>query len=207
MRQFTLFSEISRLERLTELGDPLVKLKEVIDFEAFRPTLEKALITEAKGPGGRPPFDKVMMFKVSILQQWNKLSNESMEYQINDRLSFQRFLGLTLDDKVSDENTIRDFKEGLKRTGFADVLFEEFLLMLERENLIGREGSIVDASFIEVPKQRNNRDENKKIKNGETPDEWLKDDKKAKNKLAQKDVDARWTKKNNVSYYGYKNHI
>jgi IS5 family transposase len=62
---------------------------------------------------------------------------------------------------------------------------------------------IVDASLIEVPRQRNTREENERIKNGETPEAW----KEAPAKLRQKDVDAKWTKKNGENYYGYKNHV
>jgi IS5 family transposase len=74
---------------------------------------------------------------------------------------------------------------------------------LESLNLVAKEGKIVDASFIEVPKQRNTREENETIKGGGTPETFLANQEKAR----QKDVDARWTKKNNVSYFGYKNHI
>ena len=72
---------------------------------------------------------------------------------------------------------------------------------LEGLGIVTRAGSIIDATFVEMPRQRNTRDENAKIKNGETPDEW--DDKKK----SHKDTDARWTKKNNETYYGYKDHI
>ncbi len=68
---------------------------------------------------------------------------------------------------------------------------------------MGKEGSIVDASFVDVPRQRNSRDENKQIKEGQVPPEW----KDKPNKLSQKDTDARWTKKNQETHYGYKNHV
>ena len=84
-------------------------------------------------------------------------------------------------------------------------LFETFHGSLHSAGLILAEGSIVDASFVEVPKQRNSRDENKEIKAGGTPEDWEEEENKAK--LAQKDMDARWTKKNNETFYGYKDHI
>ena len=78
--------------------------------------------------------------------------------------------------------------------------------MLEEANIIAHEGSLVDASFVEVPKQRNNRDDNKYIKEGKMPSNWDSKDPKSQNKLCQKDLDARWTKKGVVNYYGYKDH-
>ena len=68
--------------------------------------------------------------------------------------------------------------------------------------LIVNEGKIVDASFIEAPRQRNSREKNQQIKGGKVDELW--NDKPAKK--SQKDIDARWTKKNNQNYYGYKNH-
>jgi IS5 family transposase len=73
---------------------------------------------------------------------------------------------------------------------------------LEKHGLIAHEGKIIDASFVEAPRQRNTRDENKQIKEGIVPEEW----EKVPNKKRQKDTDARWTKKNNETHYGYKNH-
>jgi len=208
--QLNLLAEDNRLHRLTELGDPLTLVAQKIDWEMFHPIIAeglKTLKTEPKGPGGRPPKDYVMMFKVVMLQQWYNIADNATEYAINDRLSFQRFLGLRLNDKVVDEKTIWLFKENLKRAGIYDSLFGLFNEMLEHQGIITKEGSLIDASFVEVPIQRNSRDENAKIKKGETPEEWLVADPKAKNKLEQKDVDARWTKKNNQNYYGYKNHV
>ncbi len=69
--------------------------------------------------------------------------------------------------------------------------------------MVVSEGKIIDASFIEVPKQCNSREKNKQIKDGETPKSFDEN----RNKKEQKDLDARWTKKNNVSYFGYKNYI
>lgn len=76
---------------------------------------------------------------------------------------------------------------------------------MRAKGYIAQEGSIVDASFVEVPRQRNSCEDNKKIKAGELPEGW--DDPAKKNMVAHKDKDARWTKKNNQSYYGYKDHV
>jgi len=126
-----------------------------------------------------------------------------MEFAILDRLSFMRFLGLTLSDKVPDAKTIWLFREQLTKENRVEKLFGLFREECHKKNLIANEGKIIDASFVEVPIQRNTREENKQIKEGKTPDEW----KEKPNKLAQKDTDARWTKKNGKSYYGYKDHV
>lgn len=198
-----LFDEEFRLEKLTAQKDPLVKLDERIDFELFRPLLEEALNKESKGIGGARPYDYVMMFKILILQRYNNIGDDKMEFAILDRLSFMRFLGLTLGDKVPDAKTIWLFREQLTGKDWIEKLFNRFLEELKTKGLVVNEGKIVDASFVEVPIQRNSREENKKIKQGETPDEW----KENPNKMEQKDVDARWTQKNGKSYYGYKDHI
>ena len=197
------FDEEFRLEKLSEQKDPLVKLKERIDFELFRPLLEEAFYKEEKGIGGARPYDYVLMFKILILQRYYNISDDKMEFAILDRLSFMRFLGLTLSDKVPDAKTIWLFREQLTKENAVEKLFNLFKEELQKKNLIANEGKIIDASFVEVPIQRNSREENKQIKGGGIPDEW----KEKPNKLEQKDTDARWTKKNGKSYYGYKDHV
>jgi transposase, IS5 family len=206
MRQRELFEELDRLQELTALGDPLIILNEKIDWESFRKLLQK--IRPEKNPqnvrnAGRKPFDEVLMFKVIILQRLYNLSDDQMEFQLKDRRSFERFVsgGDTL-YYMPDAKTIWIYKERFKEHGIASKVFKQFSRQLEKKNLIATSGQIVDASFVEVPRQRNNRDENKHIKeSGTYPEEW--DD----NKKKQKDVDAQWTKKNNQKFYGYKNHI
>lgn len=178
-------------------------MNKIIKWEIFKPILTKIFKKEAKGPGGRPPYDYVMMFKILILQRLYNLSDEQMEYQINDRLSFMRFLGLSIKVDIPDQNTIWLFKETLTKNNAVKKLFEKFDEYLNTHGIIAKQGSIVDASFVEVPRQRNTRAENKEIKNGNVPKEW----KNNKNKLRHKDTDARWMTKNKTRHYGYKNHI
>lgn len=185
------------------MGDPLEGISQVINFEMFRPVLEEVFKRKDKSQRGRPAFNLILMFKILLLQQWYGMADDKAEYQINDRLSFQRFLGLSLGSKVPDAKTIWLFREKLVKSGAEKTLFTLFAEQLERKGIITRSGSIVDASFVEAPKQRNSRDENERIKSGETPEEW----KESPPKLRQKDTDARWTKKNHENHYGYKNHI
>ena len=202
MKQISLFAEENRLQKLSELGDCLERLK-IIDWKSFRPIIALALIRERKSNAGRPPFDCILLFKIIILQRLYNLSDDQTEYQTNDRMSFMRFLGLGLDDKVPDAKTIWLFKDTLTKAGIIDQLFSQFNRMLEERGIITHKGTIVDATFVDAPRQRNSRDENEKIKNGEIPEEW----KKNPHKMAQKDVDDRWTKKRDETHYGYKDHV
>ena len=197
------FDDVTRLDSLSAQGDPLEKLAVRIDWRIFVPILDMALRKEAKGPGGRPSYDSLLMFKILILQRYYNVSDEQMQYQITDRLSFQRFLGLRLEDRVPDQKTIWLFRDTLTKSEAIEPLFDAFNAQLKAEGLLAHEGQIVDASFVEAPKQRNTREENAKIKSGGIPEDW----KLHPAKLHQKDTDARWTKKNNVTYYGYKNHV
>jgi transposase, IS5 family len=196
-----LFDEEFKLNRISELGDPLEKLNKCIEWNLFRPILNKVMAKEVKGPGGRPPFDDVMMFKILILQEYFGLSDEQMEFQITDRFSFMRFWGLRTCSKVPDQNTIWNFREQLKEGDAVKQLFERFHRELQKQNLIVNKGKIIDATIVDVPVQRNNKEDNDQIKQGEIPAQW-----DAK-KLSHKDTDARWTKKNEEDFFGYKNHI
>lgn len=93
----------------------------------------------------------------------------------------------------------------MKNAGIMEELFERFDRELESAYPITHKGSIVDATLVDAPRQRNTRDENKKIKAGVVPKEWEKPERI--NKLRQKDTDARWTKKNQETHYGYKDHV
>lgn len=201
-RDYGFFDQDIRLSKLSELGDPLERLNKGIDFEYFRDLLETRLSKAPKGKGGRPPYDYVLMFKILILQRYYNLSDDQTEYQINDRMSFMRFLDLTISDDIPDSKTIWHFSERLTDLDLVEELFNLFKKELDRLGLIVNEGKIIDASFVEAPRQRNSKDKNDQIKQGKGSGLW----KDKPNKKRQKDVDARWTKKNNQSYYGYKNH-
>lgn len=203
--QIGFWDESLRLEKLSELGDSLERLNNAIDWEIFRPTLNKVFKKQAKGAGGRPPYDYLLLFKVLVLQRIYNLSDDQTEYQINDRMSFMRFLGLHLGDRVPDAKTIWLFRDTLTKANVVRVLFDAFNKQLEEANLITRTGTIVDATFVEAPRQRNSKDERDDIKQGKIPEEWQKP--KNKHKLRQKDVDATWTRKGNQTYYGYKDHV
>jgi IS5 family transposase len=145
---------------------------------------------------------KPLMFKIMILQRYYGLGDSQIEYQILDRLSFKKFLGLESGDKVPDEKTGWLFREKITESGFIEQIFEQFNQFLSSNGLIMNQGKMVDASFTIAPRQRNTREENKLIKEGRGDELW--NDKP--NKKKHKDIDARWTKKNNETFFGYKNH-
>ena len=217
--QQSFFDIDDRLKRLSDLGDQLETFRSAVDFELFRPELNAALSYTDRTEGGRPPFDPVLMFKILVIQATNNLSDERAEFLINDRLSFMRFLGLGLEDRVPDARTIWLFREKLTTAGAIKRLFEQFDAMLRQAGYIAMSGQIVDASLVAAPRQRNTDDEKKAIKEGRIPPNW-----KAKPaKLRHKDRDARWTVKFTkakpredgstppvdlaIPLFGYQNHV
>ena len=191
------------VEKLSKLGNPLEQLNRVVNFEMFRPLLEEKLLNpNKKNNAGCKPYDVVLMFKILLLKRFYHLSDDGAEYQINDRLSFKEFLGLSSGDRVPDARTIWLFQENVVERHLEESLFGLFNQHLDKLGLFMNQGQIVDASFVEVPRQRNTREENEKIKAGEGAGLWGEKPRKQR----QKDVDARWTKKNNQTFYGYKDH-
>ncbi|ESQ80286.1 transposase [Asticcacaulis sp. AC466] len=216
----SLFSLNDHLEALSKDGDPLEVLQKTVDFEYFRGRLIEGLGYGDGSKGGRPPFDPVMMFKALILQAQHNLSDARMEFMIRDRLSWMRFLGLSLGDRTPDENTIRHFRNRMTETGTLQQVMKAFDWQLHKKGYIPMSGQIIDASLVPAPKQRNTDSERDAIKSGKSAqDIWPN----APNKAAQKDIDARWTLKigGKVRYredgtplpmialpvFGYKSHI
>ena len=206
MGQFSFFDADKRLAVISAKGDPLGMIDRVVPFERFRAEIEAAVLTpakEKKSTAGRKPIDVIVMFRMLVVQSLYNLSDEQVEYQVRDRLSFTRFLRLGFEDSIPDATTLWLFRETLAKAGLIERLFERFGHHLEAKGYIARGGQMVDATIVPVPKQRNSREENEAVKIGKTPEEWEKDP--AKNR--QKDKDARWTKKHGKSFFGYKNHV
>lgn len=191
-----------RFKKLNE-RDALLQLDRFVNWEVFRPTLDAVRRPLPANHAGRRPYDNLLMFKGLVLQHLYNLSDEELEFQIRDRLTFMRFLGLHPEATTPDRNTFWGFRELLVKADVSKSLFVDFELHLHEQGYSARKGQIVDASFVEAPRQRNSREENETIKKGEVPPTL------AENPacLRQKDLDARWTKKNEETHYGYKNHV
>lgn len=202
MSQPGFFDLDDRFNKLNE-RDTLLRLNALVDWEIFRPTLQGARVQPRKSEAGRKPFDAVLMFKGLVLQHLYNFSDEELEFQIRDRFTFLRFLGLSPEDRIPDANTFWDFRELLTRADLIRPLFIAFDLHLEEKGFAARKGQIVDAAFVEAPRQRNSREENAAIKAGETPASLAENPAR----LRQKDLEARWAKKNDEDHYGYKNHV
>ncbi|MBV9530625.1 MAG: IS5 family transposase [Bradyrhizobium sp.] len=217
-RQPGFFDADERLLALSTAGDPLERLRAVVDFELFRPELEAALDRGDRCRAGRPPYDAVLMFRVLVLQTLYTLSDDQAEYQLRDRLSFMRFAGLALHDPVPDATTIWLFREQLTRSGALAQLFARFDRLLRERGYLAMGGQIVDATVIEARKPRLTRDEKATLRAGGTPSGW------SKARTRQIDRDGRWTLKRGrkqtppegtkrqgaeiaVPVFGYKNHI
>ena len=204
MGQPGFFDADKRLAALSKKGDPLEAIAALVPWESFRADIEAVVLTpepEKKSSAGRKPFDAIVMFRMLLLQSLYNLSDEQIEYQVRDRMSFTRFLGLEFEDDIPDGTTLWLFGEKLAQAGLVEKLFERFNQHLNAKGYIARGGQMVDATIVPVPKQRNSREENETVKRGETPAAW--EEKPAKNQ--QKDKDARWTKKHGKSFFGYKN--
>lgn len=199
--QTSFFDLDNRYAHLSKSGDPLERVNAVIDWELFRPVLNLVDKKERKSAAGRKPTDRVRMFKMLVLQNKYNISDEQLEYQVTDRLSFARFVGVMLAGDVPDARTVWAFRDALKEKNLLNQLIAQFDKALLNLGVQLNSGQIVDATFVPVPIQRNSAQSNAKIKAGETPEHWTA------NKVAQKDMDARWTKKAGVAHYGYKGHI
>jgi IS5 family transposase len=212
------FDVEERLAGLSKKGDDLERLAAVVDFELFRPELERAVPRADRSRGGRPPFDHVLMFKVLILQTQNNLSDERCEFYLRDRLTWMRFLGLGLGDAVPDANTIWTFREALTKAGAVERLFHLFDQELRAAGYLAMSGQLVDASLVAAPRQRTTRAEKQAIREGRIPEDWQQQPAK----LRQKDRDARWTVKTTkakpratgtpmvdlaIPAFGYQNHV
>jgi transposase, IS5 family len=209
-----------RYRTLSAAGDALERLARAVDLELFRPELEAALQRSDRAKGGRPPYDAVLMFKVLVLQTLHTLSDDQTEYQLRDRLSFMRFVGLALHDPVPDAKTIWLFREQLTRTGAIERLFRRFDAALRDQGLLAMGGQILDATVVQARPARLTAEEKTVVRDGKTPAGW------SPARRAQIDRDARWTLKRGrkrplpedgtsqhgrveiaVPVFGYKSHI
>jgi len=192
-----------RRRQLEARRDKLQDFNEMVPWSVLRPVLDQMLCPERKSKAGRQAIDVMLLFKLLVLKHLYNLSNEEVEYQAHDRASFRRFLGWSAEAEIPDATTLDKFEQRLREANLIDELFEQFASFLQQAGYEAKGGQIVDATLIPVPIQRNSREENQQVKQGDIPEAWQEQP----HKLSQKDRDARWTKKNGRSHFGYKNHI
>jgi IS5 family transposase len=138
----------------------------------------------AHAKGGRPPWPVVMMVKCLMLQKWFGLSDPQLEELLKDRLSFRRFVGLSLTDATPDETTFVKFRARLRKAERERALFDAVIKHLNQSGLVMKDGALVDATIIEAPTGRKREDG-----------------------TSTRDEDASFTKKHGRTYHGYKGHI
>lgn len=201
--QNSFFDLERRYASLSQAGDALERLNATIDWEIFRDILTRIDIKARKSTAGRPAICRILMFKLLILQRLHNLSDERLQYQVTDRLSFMRFLGLELSATIPDARTVWAFREQLKEHQLVEPLFDRLNQALLDQGVQLNSGQMIDATFVPVPIQRNDREDNAIIKAGAVPIDWA--NKPAKR--AQKDIDASWTSKGGQRHFGYKSHI
>jgi transposase len=152
--QIGLFDKEETSIKLSRLGNPLKKIRLSIDFESFRSELEATILNQKKkSKAGCRPYDVVMMFKIILLKNFYQLNDKQTEYQINDRLSFKEFLGLSSGDRVPNFHTIRIFQHKLRQNNVEERLIEQFHGYLREVGLSITEGKITDANCVKIPRQ------------------------------------------------------
>lgn len=194
----SLFAAEEREAKLNKLGDILQILEEHVDFAALAAAIDAAAPRPSRERGGRPPFPTEIMVRTLLLQQLYNLSDEQLEYQLLDRLSFQRFAGLRHSSQIPDRTTFWTFRERLMAAGASETIFEAANRELDKHGYLARGGQMIDASIVPAPKQHRPKGEKALIKEQAMPIDW------SPAKRRQKDIDAMWTKKHGKSYFGYK---
>lgn len=163
------FNVSDRYEALSETDDPLERLALVVDFEVFRRLLVAAHSRSVSGKGGRPPFGPALMFKILVLQRSIRC-RKTTEFQIKDRLAFQRFLGLGLEGTVPHATTVWLSRERLVKAKAIHRLFARFDAALTDRGYLAVGGQIIDATVVPAPEQRNTEAEKAAIKEGRIPE-------------------------------------
>ena len=165
MAQLGFFDADRRLAALSAKGDPLEAIGGLVPWESFRGDIEAVVLRPEdarKSNAGRKPIDAIVMFRMLVLQSLYNLSDEQVEFQVRDRLSFTRFLGLGFEDSVPDGTTLWLFRERLAKAGLIETLFARFGHHLEAKGYIARGGQMVDATIVRcrrtaTPKRRTKR--------------------------------------------------
>lgn len=174
-------------ENVRKNGDKLAEAESLIHWEAFRPIIAP-MYNNNSPRGGRPNVDEVVMVKLLVLQQWYGLSDPELERQVDDRLSFQRFLGFP--KKAPDYSTVWQFRERLAETGRHQLVWGELQRQLDEKGLKVKKGVVQDASFITSD-----------------PGHAPADKPRGEEARTRRSKDGRWAKKGSQSYYGFKLHI
>src|SRR3989344_4745888 len=187
-----------KYKKVKGLGDRLELMKQQIDWKPFIQIVKGAFdnYTEL---GGRPNTDEKVVVRCMLLQAWYGLSDPELEFQCNDRISFQNFIGL--DQKIPDFSTVWRIRDRLKEKGKDKLIWKELQDQLDEKGYEIKKGVIQDASFVEADTGRKRIQKEKKAE---------KEGKKIEYSEKQKkhiDRNGTFAVKNGQVYYGYKCHL
>ena len=195
--KFDLFAADARRCKIESLGDPLQIIARHIDFAQLASLIDALHPRPDAARGGRPPYPTEVMVRVLILKRLYNLSDEQVEYQLLDRMSFQRFCGLSDSSNVPDRNTVWQFAQRIGVDG-ATAIFQGVELQLQRHGYIARGGQAIDATLVSAPIQHLSKEDKAQLEQGQVPQDW------SPAKRRQKDLDATHTKKHGKRHHGYK---
>jgi IS5 family transposase len=136
----------------------LEEMTQVVPWDLFSVELNRFILRKQ---GGRPPYDLLLLFKMHLLQVWFALSDEACEYMVRDRLSFRRFLGITIDATIPDATTLENFRHDFEP--IAENVLSKLDGYFQEKGLLLKEGNMVDATFI----QANSRPHKDRSKNSD----------------------------------------
>lgn len=183
MHTLTDFALKEKYEKVKKLRSRLEEMNDLFDWNRFILLFPKRETTV-----GRPTYDKELMIKCLFLQSWYTISDEELEFQINDRFSFQQFLGFP--KTIPDYSTIWRFREEITEADLIDKIWEEQKRQLAEHNIQVKEGKIQDATFIEADPGKKNSGMESRGREAQT----------------SRSKDGTWTKKNGRSHFGFKAH-
>lgn len=192
-----LFADAKRHAKIEQIGDPLVTIDRHIDFAHLAGLIDGLYPRPDGRKGGRPPYPTEVMVRILVLKRLYNLSDEQMEYQLLDRMSYQRFCQLQHSANVPDRNTIWQFQQRIGEDG-ASAIFQGVDIQLNQHGYMARCGQAIDATLVPAPRQHISKQERAVIEQGQTPSDW------SEAKRRQKDLDATHTKKHGQGYFGYK---
>jgi IS5 family transposase len=174
-----------RYEKLLKIGDKLAEINKNVDWKKFVPIVS-GLYDNKSEKGGRPNMDEIVMVKMLVLQGLYGLSDQELERQVNDRISFQNFLSFP--EKVPDYSTVWYFRERLASSGKDKVIWEEFQRQIESKGLGIKKGVAQDATIITADHG----------KSGNKP--------RGDKANTRRSKDGEWAKRKGGSKFGYKAH-
>lgn len=171
------------VRRAVSVNGWLRRIDDLLDWSA----VERVLSPIYSAPVGRSSYPLLTLFKAQLLGQWYGLGDEALEAAIADRLSFRRFVGLALDDRVPDHSTLWRFRDALARHGLAEAAFGEVVRQLETQGMMIKKGTLLDATLVEAQARRPGADAAPAAKSAV-------------------DADADWTRQRGKAHFGYKMH-